>query len=57
MPGDFSGYLRKANGELKETLECLQGSHRADCLLEDCDTTERRTPSPTNIQSEWTLEP
>ena len=23
MPGDFSGYLRKANGELKETLECL----------------------------------
>ena len=23
LPGDFSGYLRKANGELKETLECL----------------------------------
>jgi len=23
-PGDFSGYLRKANGELKETLECLR---------------------------------
>jgi four helix bundle protein len=24
LPGDFSGYLRKANGELKETLECLR---------------------------------
>ena len=24
LPGDFSGYLRKANGELKEKLECLQ---------------------------------
>ena len=23
LPGDFSGYLRRANGELKETLECL----------------------------------
>ena len=23
LPGDFSGYLRKANGELKETLEYL----------------------------------
>jgi four helix bundle protein len=23
LPGDFSGYLRKTNGELKETLECL----------------------------------
>jgi four helix bundle protein len=23
LPGDFGGYLRKANGELKETLECL----------------------------------
>jgi four helix bundle protein len=24
LPGDFSGYLRKANGELKETIECLR---------------------------------
>ena len=23
LPGDFAGYLRRANGELKETLECL----------------------------------
>lgn len=23
LPGDFSSYLRKTNGELKETLECL----------------------------------
>jgi four helix bundle protein len=23
LPGDFSGYLRKTNGELKEALECL----------------------------------
>ena len=31
LPGDFSGYLRKANGELKETLECLaDGVDRGD---------------------------
>jgi four helix bundle protein len=24
LQGDFSGYLRNANGELKETLECLR---------------------------------
>lgn len=35
LPGDFSGYLRKANGELKETLECLtDGVDRGDFTRE-----------------------